>query len=195
MFKRLSHAHSLTLAIWFLFRNMKTSTEFSYLKPHWFSLRLQICKTCLCDLRSCYLHSQGPGCCQQELECVCYSGSTWSQTGNCRDKLLTTLTSHPILTTRSPAIPVSSRLPPYCRKTDTQNPPEALYMDHKTLKCWDVALTWEKQAQIWLATNKSPFPSIFVDVNSCPIPPPDLKPIRNHYILKKKKKKRQAKWD
>lgn len=148
MFKRLSHAHSLTLVIWFLFRNMKTSTELSYLQHHCFFLRLQICKTYRCDLRSCYLHSQGPGCCQQELECGCYSGSIWSPTDNCRDK---PLTSHPILTTRSPAIPVSSRLPPYRRKTDTQDPPEALlYMDHKTscfcqshtLKCWDVALTW-----------------------------------------------------
>lgn len=116
MFKRLSHAHSLTLAIWFLFRNMKTCTELSYLQHRWLSLRLQICKTCRCDLRSCYLHSQGTGCCHQELECGCYSGSTWSQKDNCWDK---PLTPHPILTTRSPAIPVSSWLPPYHRKTVT----------------------------------------------------------------------------
>jgi len=123
MFKRLSHAHSLTLAIWFLFRNVKTSTRLSYLQHHCFSFRLQICKTSRCDLRSRYLHSKGPGCCQQELKCGCYSGSSWSLM---RD---TTLIPHPILTTRSPAIPISSRLPPYHWKTD---PPEALCMDHKT---------------------------------------------------------------
>lgn len=146
MFLRLSRAHTLALAIWFLFRNMRTST-LVFLQHHWFSLRLQICKTCCCDLRSCYIHSQSPWCCQQELVSGCYSGSTRARTDNCRDEHLAL---HQILTTRSPAIPVSFWLPPYRRKTDVQDPPVASYMDHKTEALalriahirWNIELWW-----------------------------------------------------
>lgn len=192
MFKRLTHAHSLTLAIWFLFRNMKTSTEFSYLKttlvfftpanmqnmPLWSQVLLS-------SQSGPWVLSAGTG--VRVLFGV-------NMISNRQLPRQTSYHSHPTSNpdnkvTRNPSkLPITS-LP---QEDWHAKSSWSFIYDHKTLKCWDVVLTWEKQAQIWLATNKSPFPSIFVDMNPCPIPPPNLKPIRNHYIPPKK---RQAKWD
>lgn len=155
MFKRLSHAYSLTLAIWFLFRNMKTSTS-SLATPLVFftPANMQNMPPWSQDLLSSqsgpWVLSSGAG------VRVLFRVNTTSRHSHPTSNPDNKVTSNPrkLLITSLPQ-----------EDCDVQAPPKALFMDHKTsrfyrshvLKCWAVVLTWEIIVQIWLATNKMPF--------------------------------------